>query len=138
MTHTQINYFSSSSFLFSELNSSIPKFEFLGCYTTVKHFLENNSINDRTQKELETFLYDKSVEISRDSKPNFLIISTELRKTLLDLLPKWDTYITNLKTSYEVSKSIKNKEFNKLTNTDKRKSLFLDRGVAFKIFRFDA
>lgn len=75
---------------------------------------------------METYLYDKSVEFSRDNKSNFLLFPIEIREKLLNLLPKWEKYLSNLKITFEETKSIKsNKHFDKLINIDKKKFVFL-------------
>ena len=106
------------------IRGSRPKFSFLGCFYIVKHLLEKGPIGQQTQKELERFLYEKSVDFSKENRHTFLNFPRELREKLLNIIPEWEKYITNLKITFEENKSINNKDFYKLSNIDKNRSVF--------------
>lgn len=106
---------------------SRSKFDFINCFAKGKYFLENNPINQQTQKDLEKLLYDKSIDVNKDNPHNLLALPTELRNKIFELLPSWEKYLNNLKVTFEDNKPIKNKkDFNKMTNIDKRRWVFLE------------
>jgi hypothetical protein len=72
----------------SKINTSLPKFDFLNCFSKVKHFLDNKPINNKTQEELEELLYDTCTNFIKESEQNFLSFPTELRLKIFNLLPE--------------------------------------------------
>lgn len=72
----------------SKMNTSLPTQDFLTCFSNVKTFLQNNPSNNKTQKEQEKYLYDKSVEFSLEKNTPFLVFPTELRKKVVNGIPE--------------------------------------------------